>query len=116
MLEEAAKQGIRGVIFTFCYGFPDDNKWIKELINRVKKQKAKVYFVHLYCSKNELYKRVKHFSRNDYDKVKTTKGLGYSLRRWDFFTPIPFVKSLSIDNTKITPKKVAQTIKKYYKL
>ena len=116
MLEEAAKQGINGVILTFCYGYPDDNAWIKKLISKIEKQKSKIYFVHLYADKKELHKRVKHLSRGDYDKVKTTKGLNESLKRWDFFTPMPFVKSLSIDNTTLKPIKVAQTIKKYYKL
>ncbi len=116
MLEEAAKQGINGVIFTFCYAYPSDNKWIKKLINRINKQNGKIYFVHLYTNKEELFKRVKGLSRNDYDKINTTKGLNESLREWDFFTPIPFVKSLVIDNTVLKPVNVAKKIKRYCRL
>ena len=32
MFEEASRQKINGIIFTYCYGYPLDHKWIKKLI------------------------------------------------------------------------------------
>ncbi len=116
LLEEAAKQKVKGVIFTFCYGFPHDNKWVKKLINRIERNKGKICFVHLYSDKSELLKRVKSTSRKRYNKIKTKRKLHKNLKKHDFFTSIPFVNSLKIDNTKISPKSVAQKIKYYYKL
>jgi len=116
LLEEAAKQKVKGVIFTFCYGYPDDNKWMKKLICRIEKQNSKIYFVHLYADKKTLHKRVKNLSRENFDKVKTIKGLNESIKKGDFFTPIPFVNSLRIDNTNIPANKVALEIRKHYNL
>ena len=116
MLEEAAKEKIKGVIFTLCYGFPHDSKWVKKLINRIEKRNGKVYFVHLYSDKSELRKRVINQSRKNYNKVKTIKELNKTLKKWELFTSIPFVKNLKIDNTKKSPRIVAKKIKGYYRI
>ena len=116
LFEEAAKHGVKGVIFTFCYGYPEDNKWVKKVINCIEKQKSKIYFVHLYADKKELRQRIKSPSRVIFGKIKSTKRLNENFKKWDFFTPIPFVKSLSIDNTNISPNKVAREIKKHFNL
>ena len=115
MFELAAKNNIN-LIFTFCYAHPTDKAFIKKIINIIKKHKGKVKFVQLYCDKKELYKRVKDTSRKNFEKLKTIKGLKGTLKEWDLFTKIPFVKNLVIDNTNIKPKKAALMIKKHYKL
>ncbi len=116
LLEKAAKQKVKGVIFTFCYGYPEDNKWMKKLISRIEKQNSKIYFVHLYADEKTLYKRVKNLSRENFGKVKTIKGIKEFIKKWDFFTSIPFVKSLRIDNTNIPANKAAVKIRKHYNL
>lgn len=118
IFEAAAKEKIRGLIFTFCYAYgdADDNTFVKNIIKKVKKYNGNVYFVHIYCNKNELFKRVKHASRGDFNKVKTVKDLKKVLRKFNFFKSIPFVKSLKIDTTKLSPKKAALMIKKCYNL
>jgi len=115
MFEAAAKENIKGLIFTFCYD-PSDNKFVKDVKKRVEKYKGKVFFVQLCCEKSELKKRVKGASRKNFNKIKTIRHLNKSLKKWCFFKSIPFVHSLKIDNTKISPKKVALKIKQYYKL
>ncbi|MBT4596869.1 MAG: AAA family ATPase [Candidatus Diapherotrites archaeon] len=116
LLEEAAKQKVTGVIFTWCYGFPDDNAWTKKLINRIERVGGKVCFVQLVCDKQELFKRVKNPSRKKFEKTKSKKSLENCFKKWDLFTPIPFVKNLIIDNTNLSAKKVARKIKSHYKL
>ncbi len=116
MFEAAAKENINGLIFTFCYSYPEDNKFVKNVKKRVEKYEGNVDFVQLYCEKSELKKRVKGASRENFDKIKTKKRLEATLKKWDLFTPIPFVKSLRIDNTNISAKQVAIMIKMHYNL
>ena len=95
---------------------PEDDKFVKKVIKIIEKYGGKVDFVQLYCEKSELKKRVKGVSRENFDKVKTVKGLDATMKKWDLFTPIPFVESLRIDNTKISAEQVAKKIKMHYKL
>ena len=116
LLEAAAKEKIPGVITTFVYAHPSGDEFIEEAIKRVKKQKGTVLFVQLTCSKKELEKRIRNPSRKKFTKLKTIKGLKYSLKKYDILSQISYVKSLQINNTKLSPKKVAIKIKGHYRL
>lgn len=116
LIEAAAKEKVNGVISTFCYSNPEDDKFIKNIIEKVEKYGGHVDFVQLYPDNKELFKRVKGNSRKKFGKLKSIKGLKKTMKKWDLFTPMPFAKSLKIDNTKLNPKKAALMIKKYYKL
>ena len=115
LFETAAKEKIN-IIFTFCYSNPHDNNFIKKCIRSVERYNGKLHFVQLYCKEEELYKRVKNKSRKKFNKFKDFSGLKIALEKWNMFSKIPFVKSLSINNTNMPPQKVAQIIKKHYKL
>ena len=65
---------------------------------------------------SELEKRVVAESRKKHGKIKDTKVLKKVLNKYDFYSAIPFVKSLEIDNSNISAKNVAMMIKKHYKL
>ena len=41
ILEEAAKQKVKGTIFTYCYDYPEDGKWIRKLVKTIEKHKSK---------------------------------------------------------------------------
>ena len=116
IFEAAAKMNIPGLIFTSCYSYPQDNGMVKKMINRVTKYWWDIYFIHLYADIDELKRRVKEDSRKNYGKVKTEEWLQNSLEKWNMFTPIPFVESLEINNTNLSPKEVAKKIKDYCKL
>lgn len=115
VFKSAAKENM-DLIFTYCYDKPKSNNFVKKIIQNIEKYKGKIYFVQLICSKEELHKRVKEASRKKYRKIKSVKVLDQKMKEWDLFSKIPFVKSLTIDNTKISAKKVAEKIKEYYKL
>ena len=116
LIEMAAKENINGLIFTYVYSHPADDKFVKTILKRVEKHNGEVNFVQLCCNENELIKRVKNSSRKDFNKLKTIKGLKDTLKDWDCFTPIPFCENLVIDNTEISPQKTAKLIKDYYNL
>ena len=116
VFEASAKTKINGLIFTFCYAYPKDNKFIRDAIKTVRKNGGNALFVHLYCDKQELMKRAKETSRKKFKKIKTRKGIRDITKDHDFYTPIPFAKSLRIDNTGISAMKAARIIADYYKL
>ncbi|MFH0854409.1 MAG: AAA family ATPase [bacterium] len=118
IFEEASKNRLDGMIFTFVYEqtLPSDQEFVKKVVKIVEKYKGKVYFVQLCCSYRELSKRVKEGSRKNFRKIKTKKRLKAFLNRTNAVTSIPFVDSFFIDNTKTTPKKVARMIMEHYGL
>lgn len=111
-----AKSGSKGLIFTFCYSMPEDNAFVRKAITTIKKNNGKTYFVHLYCDEKELFRRLKNKSRKNRGKFSSSKDLKWFLEKWDFYSEIPFVKSLSIDNSRMSAKKAATMIKSHYKL
>ncbi|MDD5731591.1 MAG: AAA family ATPase [Patescibacteria group bacterium] len=115
MIELAAKNNVN-LIFTFCYVRDHDDKFVKDVIRKVKKYNGKICFAQLYSDKKELCKRVVGESRKYHGKIRTAKKLNSCLKEFNLFLPIPFVKNLNIDNTKISAKKVAKMIKEKYKL
>lgn len=116
LFKTAAKEKVKGVIFTCCYAPPQDNKFVRDVKKTVEKYKGKVKFVHLTCDISELKKRIKGESRKKHAKIKNFAKLEKSLKKWRLYEKIPFVKNLEIDNTKKSAKLVAKEIKKHYKL
>lgn len=116
IFEAAAKEKISGLIFTSCYSYPEDNQLVKKIIKSIEKHGWEVLFVHLFSNVETLKKRVREDSRKQYGKIKTEEWLQNSLTKWDMFTAIPFVESMQIDNTNLSPNEVAHMIKKHYKL
>jgi len=116
MIEESAKANIKGLIFTFCYSNPEDDMFIEKVIKKVKKYKGEVCLVHIHCDKNKLFERVKNLNRKKYNKITTVKSLKESLNKWNYFSPTSIRKSLSIDNTNLSPEIVASKIIDFYSL
>ncbi|MFA6461170.1 MAG: AAA family ATPase [Candidatus Woesearchaeota archaeon] len=115
ILKAAAKQKVKGIIMTFCYAPSLDKDNVKNLIKLVNRIKGKIHFVYLRPEDEELFRRVAGESRKRYKKLKDVQKLKVSLKKWDF-PPIPFTDNLLINNTNIPAKKVAQIIKKHYRL
>ncbi|RJQ29675.1 hypothetical protein C4571_00880 [Candidatus Parcubacteria bacterium] len=116
ILRAALRGKLGGIIVTFCYVQKEDDRLVRRFVRTVERSNGKVYFVHLFSHPNELKKRVVRPSRKRFGKVKSKLKLHAALARWEFFKPIPFVRSLQIDNTRISPREVAQRIKTHYKL
>ena len=115
IIGEAAKSGT-SLIFTSSYAKGYNDKIVKDIISRVEKYKGKVCFVQLHCDKKELFRRVESHSRRTFYKINSKEKLEEFLTKYKPTTAIPFVQSLSIDNTKLSPKGTAEKIAKYYQL
>jgi broad-specificity NMP kinase len=115
MLSRAAKEEVN-VILTLVYGGAKDDDWIRRVVAAVRRYKGQVLFVRLFSKKNELYKRVENVSRRKFKKIRDRKTFDGVLAQYDVFAEIPFVKSLNIDNSRLSPKTVARQIASYYDL
>jgi len=115
MLEEAAKEGV-DTIFTFVYSKGEDDRFVRDVLKRVRSHRGQVCFVRLYCDRKELVKRVKTSQRRGMGKVGTEKMLSDLFQRHNLDAEFPFRKSLSIDTTKQSPRNVARSIAGEYRL
>lgn len=109
VFEQAAKQNIPGVIFTFVYEKHENDAFVKELIERVAAHGGTVIFIQIRCDPEELAKRVEEESRKSFGKIKTKEGLLQKLAASDFTSSIDFVDSVTIDSTHLT---VEETVAK----
>lgn len=116
MIRRAAEEGIPGLIFTFMFRGKENADYVKKLVNAVERAKGCVLFVQLCCQPDELLRRVKYPSRKKFGKITDKKTLKEKMEQFDLFSHIRHKNNLTIDNTEITPKKVAQMIKNHYKL
>jgi len=102
IFEQAAKENIPGVIFTFVYEKGSDDDFIKQIIKTVSSTGGEVVFIQIYCEKEELLQRVMQESRKQFHKVKTKEGLLKSLSGGDQMHSVDFVESTRIDSTHLT--------------
>jgi hypothetical protein len=114
--EEAAKQQIPGVIFTFTYLKGRHEPFIQRVVEVVEKYGGEVDFVQLYCQREELERRVLAASRKNFQKLWNIEGLRDMMQQQDLFLLIPGQQSLSIDNTALSPQEVAHQIITHYGL
>lgn len=113
VFEKAAESSLEGMIFTFVYAKNHDDKLVNQIIKTVEERNGKVYLIRLYCDQNELMRRVKGESRTRYTKVKDRDRLKEMIAKWEMLSDVPGRKSLSIDNTHLSPEDVADKIIRY---
>lgn len=110
IFEEAARQDIDGLIFTYVYEKDTDDHFIKLMLEKVTKYNGEVIFIQLFCEKEELLKRVTNESRKAYQKVGTEEGLDNWLNSGDMMSDISFVKNILIDNTNLSEDETFQKV------
>ena len=114
--KEAIKANVKGVIFTFCYGNPEDNEFVKNVIEIIESDFSRVCFVQLKADLSELKKRVVMESRKRHSKIVTVKALEKFISKSGIDDKIEFKEHLAIDTDKISAEKSAKEIKEYYRL
>ncbi len=110
IFEQAAKENIPGVIFTFVYQKKTDDDFIKKLLDAVEPNGGKVVFIQIYCEKEELLKRVTEESRKQFHKMKSPENLSQNLSEKDWISSIDFVESTKIDSTHLTPEETTSRV------
>lgn len=115
MIEEAAREEV-DTIFTFVYGRPVDDEFVRDIVRRVKLSRGRVFFVRLHCDRKELGRRISKPERRALGKLTEKKILDDLYRVHDLDSEVPVQSSLSIDTTKISPRQAARMIIQHYKL
>jgi len=88
----------------------------KKIEKIIKKQGGSMLYVQLTADPRIILKRVVHPERKKYKKLTDIKIMKKVLREKDWITPAKLKNQIIIDNTNLSPKKVAQIIKKHFKL
>ncbi len=112
----AARSGVKGVIFTYVYAVEEDDAAIRKLIRRMKAVRTKVLFVQLQCDQKVLEQRLTGHDRLRYTKIRHVKNLRSLMKRYDLTGTAPFPNTITIDNTNLSPARVATMIRKHWKL
>lgn len=108
------KENINSILtMVFNPEYPKNFTKIKEM---VEKYKSKIYFVQLTPSKKILLRRVKGKSRRNYGKATTIKKMKEGFKIFDLYAQFNHKNHLTIDNSNLPAKKVAQQIKEHFKL
>ncbi|MCK9556332.1 MAG: AAA family ATPase [Candidatus Paceibacterota bacterium] len=88
-------------------------KKIKEIVTELGGIFCPVY---LFCSEQEMLKRLKNKSRKSHKKLRSLKIMKELMKRENFKTPAPLRNNFLMDTTENSPKKVAKMIKEHFKL
>lgn len=114
---ETAAKSRHSLVITHCYAHDyysqtglSDPQYLKTLEKHLEKAGAKVLFVHLQAERQTLLKRVKNASRKKHSKLTDASIMKDYLNAKDFTTSAPVKNNLVIDNTNLSPKKVAEII------
>ncbi len=116
LIEAAAKSNVPGLIFTFVYAHPGDDRFVRQVVQAVGRHGGEVCFVQLSCSRKELFRRLRASSRTRFHKMKKPTALKELLARFDLFSSVRYPKNLTIDNTNVSPRRTAEMIKAHYRL
>jgi hypothetical protein len=116
VIEEAARQRIEGLIFTFVYAYPQDTPFVEKICAAVERHGGEVCLVQLTCDKNSLEQRVPVEARARRGKMATLELLHKVMGLYDLFSPVPERESLSIDNTDLAPEEAARRVIEHYAL
>jgi len=114
IIDLCIKNNVRGLIFTFAYGLETfkgkgDDKFVKHLVALMDKH-GKITFVKLECSKEEQLRRLTSESRKKYKKLTKINILNKIQSEFRTNKTIPYVNSLVIDNSSLSPKESAAKI------
>ncbi len=100
------------LIFTYVYGGPQDEneeRIIKSYIKSVEVHGGEVLFVELTANRDELLQRVSNESRTQHKKLLDPVALSTFLESRNELT-IPFVKSIIVDTSSMSPVDSARFI------
>jgi len=116
IIHAAAREKISGLIFTFVYCKKHDERFMRKLVNGVRRHDGALYFVRLTAKTPEILKRLRHPSRKTFGKLKNPAVWHTMAQEHNLFENVPYRPNLAIDNTRLSPKKCAQKIKTRFRL
>jgi hypothetical protein len=105
-----------GMIFTFVYEAPNDDRYLTELMDLLAEHSVKVRFVQLTADTDTLRTRLVDPSRQQYRKLNNVGVLNEYLATDKLLRPMPFEPTVAFDTTHTPPVEVARQIQAHYQL
>jgi shikimate kinase len=113
VFEAVARYGV-DTITTGAYVYPDDTEIVERLFALVEKHDGRVASVHLTCRVDVLEERIQ--SEGRITKMHSLETARADMASKDYFTPIPNRRSLSIENSDLSPDVAARQVALHYNL
>jgi hypothetical protein len=115
VLDAAAVHGVPLVVATYCYAEPDDRPAFEQFEAIVQGHGGELYPVFLYCSKEEMIRRVGNAERAKHRKITSEIGLNDFLAQYTM-SPVPRVDCLAVDTETSTADATALEIIRHFRL
>ncbi len=115
LFKELLKINNEGIIITLAYGLQtfrgekDDELFLK-IKKSTEKEGAKLIFVKLECSKEELKKRITSKSRKKYNKLRSFCVLEKIRKKYNIDKNFSFAENIVINTTNLSAKSTAKII------
>ena len=116
LINEATKADIPGLIVTFalgaehCRGIQADMRLLKKMIATVEAKNGEVHLIRLFCSTDELRKRIADPQRRRFGKICSYAKFLRIAKNSDVNAVITLRPGISIDTTKLKPYPTARII------
>jgi shikimate kinase len=113
---QMAQMGLKGLIFTFVYTPPGSDEFIEQVLAVCEQSEIELLFVKLEAPPEVLLQRVVSPERKTLKKLSRPERLLQMLDEQGALEAIPFVESLHIDTSRLTPVEAAQRIAQHFQL
>ena len=114
--EAAARAKLPGLIFTFVYAAPQDDRFVAKVIETVEKEQGEIHFVRLHCDAAAHEQRVLAPERKAFGKITSVEHLRGAQARWNFNAAVPLRESFEIDNSAMSAELAARRIAERFSL
>ena len=114
--EAAAREKMRGLLFTFVYAAGEDDAFVGRVVQVMETHGGQVLFVRLHCDRTTHEGRVTSKERKRLGKIADAENLRGALKRWNLEATIPFGETLQIDNSNDEPAAAARQIAERFAL
>jgi len=114
--EAAARERLPGLVFTFVYANPEDDAFVRRMIETVERHGADVLFARLSCDAATHEQRVLVDERRGLGKITSVEWLRDALARWNLTSPIAWRETLEVDNSTLSAEAIARRIADHFAL
>lgn len=114
LIEEAGTFALPGMIMTHAYKQPQDDWYVRSLLQLASALSIRLCFVRLTCTINTLFERITAEDRTAFSKIHDVDTLTQKLDRYNYFSSMPDCETLVIDNSVLSPPDVAKSIIGYF--
>lgn len=115
VLDAAAEHRVPLVVMTYCYAEPEDRTTFEEFEKIVERHGGELLPVFLFCSREELLRRIGNADRVERRKATSSTGLDDFLARFDI-SPVPRDDCLKLDSEVRSAEATAEEIRRHFGL